>query len=313
VLHLQNFWLLPRLFADRSRWSPTHVLLATQGEGNTYACPEPGAPLLPATRPAGSVAQQHPAAIAQGDQTQEAASKRQLTETHLELVIALAARHHRYLRHLDLPDFIQEGNIGLIRAVERYDYAHSQGHFSSYVHICIGHALADAFFTDDSVMVKKATFYRQRKAAQDRATDADAFRQQLRQLQPLSLDCPFTNDRGERRTLLEVLAFQPSAAVDEQVTEQRRAQVERLLTVLTPREQQIIRLLFGLDATVACVPTYRGVSHVLGCQSVDSLRYRALQKLRALVALPVEQQQALLEQKRQKYARLAARQKEHQA
>ncbi|MBV9616893.1 MAG: sigma-70 family RNA polymerase sigma factor [Ktedonobacteraceae bacterium] len=243
----------------------------------------------------------------QGDHNQETISKHQLVETHLELVMALAAKHRPYLRRLSFLDLVQEGNIGLLRAVESYDYAHSTGSFTGYARVSIRHALADALFLDDSVMVSPKVFRSHCAASQRHIGDPDAFRKHLRSLQPLSLERPFITDLGERHTLLEELTNCPSATSHEQINGQRHAQVEQLLAVLTPCEQQVIRLLYGLDSTTACVPTYSGVAQALGVNDVATLRGRALSKLRALVSLPLSQQHSEIEKKRQKYQRLAMR------
>ena len=108
--------------------------------------------------------------------------------------------------------------------------------------------------------------------------------------------------QGEPSSLLDELVAHSSLPANEQMSEQKRLQVEQFLAALTPREQQVIRLLYSLNEIVACVPTYSGVARHLGCKDVSSLRDRAMSKRRALVALPKEQQQRVLEQKRRKYA-----------
>ena len=64
--------------------------------------------------------------IEQGD----AAAKLQLINANLRLVIHMAKKYHQESNHLALLDLIQEGNIGLIKAAERYDYR--RGRFSTY-------------------------------------------------------------------------------------------------------------------------------------------------------------------------------------
>jgi RNA polymerase sigma factor (sigma-70 family) len=243
------------------------------------------------------------------DQEAERTYKHQLVETYLPLVMALAARHRPHLRRLAWLDLIQEGNIGLLRAVNSYDYAHHPGKgFTTYVRVAIRHALADALFLDDGITISPDVFYKQRAAFQQQGAGQDAFRDQLRRLQPLSLERPFITERGERSTLLEQLVQLPALSPDEETPARQHALIEQWLGVLTPGEQQIIHLYYGLDPTVACEPGYSGVVRYYGgSYTVGSLRARALRKLRALVALPPKEQQRVIEQKRQKYARLAAR------
>jgi RNA polymerase sigma factor (sigma-70 family) len=221
------------------------------------------------------------------DRRAERTSKHQLVETYLPLVMALAARHRPNLRRLTFLDLVQEGNIGLLRAVANYDYAHPGKSFTAYVHVAIRHALADALLLDESVTVSPTVFYKQRAALQQQGAGQDAFRDHLRRLQPLSLERPFTNERGEQTTLLEQLMDLPSPFPDEQTNARPSAEVERLLAVLTPGEQQIMRLFYGLDPTVACEPGYSGVVRYFGGScTVGSLRRRALIKLRAVHSWP---------------------------
>jgi hypothetical protein len=106
-------------------------------------------------------------AQAQHDQETERTSKYQLVETYLPLVITLAARHRPNLRCLASLDLVQEGNIGLLRAVNSYDYAHPGKSFTAYVHVVIRHALSDALLLDDGITVSPGVFYKQRAVLDD--------------------------------------------------------------------------------------------------------------------------------------------------
>ncbi len=225
-------------------------------------------------------------AMARRDHAGEHACKQRLVETHLELVIALVREHYRSVRRLDLLDLIQEGNLGLIRAVNDYAYDRDFGRFTSFACVCIRHALFDGLRAADQIMVSPIVFHQQRKRD-------PGFRERLREMQPLSLNQPFVNAQGEPHTLLDELTALPalSSSPHQDTTQtavQKHAQVERLLAVLTPREQQVIRLLYGLDPTVACEPTYLGVARFLGRSSINAHRSRAMRKLRALVAVSPE-------------------------
>src|SRR5258708_36101373 len=108
----------------------------------------------------------------------------------------------------------------------------------------------------------------------------------LRALQPLSLDALHGE---EDRTFGDLLAAPPfvlpePAAEEEKRQQAKRAQVETLLSRLTPREQQVLRLRYGLNEVDGRCHTPAAIARQLGldCSTVCNLERGALLKLHAL-------------------------------
>jgi RNA polymerase primary sigma factor len=225
------------------------------------------------------------------------AARRRFIQSHLRLVVSVAKRYDG--NGLTLLDLIQEGNLGLMRAVDRFD--HTKGFkFSTYatwwIRQAIGRALADTSRTirvpshvrDTFSLIDQST---SRLASElDRTPTADevsadtgipAERVSLAQQhrRPLvSLSTP-VDDTGEVELgdLLEdddaVAPYEAAASALE------RQALELQLSRLTPREQAVLRSRFGLDddpMTLAEIGELYDVTR----ERVRQIEARALGKLR---------------------------------
>jgi RNA polymerase sigma factor (sigma-70 family) len=207
---------------------------------------------------------------------QAAHAKHRLIEGHLWLAVSLVKRSGARLCTLSPLDLVQEGNLGLLRALDRFDVASSGGNFTAYASTTIRYAILDALPMEDTIQVSHDLFWRNRT---DERVEA------LRALQPLSLDAAHgEEDCAFRDVLAAPPLVLPELAAEEEQHLAKRVRVEALLARLTPREQQVLRLRYGLDEADGCAHTPTAIARKLGldCSTVCTLEKQALQKLRAL-------------------------------
>ena len=231
-----------------------------------------------------------------------ALAKARFVESNLRLVVVMAQR--RQASGVPLADLIQEGNLGLIRAVEKFDWR-TGWKFSTYAKWWIRQAISEAVATSSRTIRLPARIWAQLRelsmasaefvAAHGRAPTNLELADHLGvsttrveellmwSLLPSSLSDPLGGDGG-----LEVgdRLADPDAQLqfDRVAAGCWRGEVERLLTVLGERERQVLCLRFGLDGGEALSLGDTGRRLGLTGERVRQIQVAALAKLREVAS-----------------------------
>ncbi|WP_412068772.1 RNA polymerase sigma factor RpoD/SigA [Rubrivirga sp. IMCC43871] len=222
----------------------------------------------------------------------------QMVRANLRFVVSVAKRYQG--QGLSLSDLINEGNYGLIKAAKRFDETRGFK-FISYAVWWIRQAILQALAEQSRTVrlplnrigtiskIRKATArlaqtYKRPPNIEELAAELDlplhkvedALRHQARSL---SVDEPFGED--DDNSLLDVLEGVASTSPDESlVGESVKADIERALQTLSPREAEITRLYFGIGRETAMTLEEIGHEYELTRERVRQIKEKALRKLR---------------------------------
>jgi len=232
--------------------------------------------------------------IKAGDQT----ALEKLTKANLRFVVSVAKQYQN--QGLTLPDLINEGNLGLIKAAQRFDETRGFK-FISYAVWWIRQSILQALAEQSRIVrlplnkigsinkINKAFAFLEQAnervpSAEEIAKELDMTVEDVKQSlknsgRHVSMDAPLID--GEDSNLYDVLRSGESPNPDKDLLhESLRTEIERALETLTPREADVIRLYFGLAGQHSMTLEEIGETFDLTRERVRQIKEKAIRRLK---------------------------------
>jgi RNA polymerase primary sigma factor len=232
--------------------------------------------------------------IRQGDR--EALDK--LTRANLRFVVSVAKQYQN--QGLSLADLVNEGNIGLIKAAQRFDETRGFK-FISYAVWWIRQAILQALAEQSRIVrlplnrvgalhkIGKASSTLEQEFGREPSAEEIAKELEMNPLEVtdtlkisnshLSLDAPFSH--GEDNSLMDVLANELQPAPDDALLDESlKIEISKALDTLTIREAEVISLYFGINRERAFTLEEIGSEFGLTRERVRQIKEKAIRRLR---------------------------------
>lgn len=234
--------------------------------------------------------------IKQGD----AIALEKLTKANLRFVVSVAKQYQN--QGLSLSDLINEGNLGLIKAAQRFDETRGFK-FISYAVWWIRQSILQALAEQSRIVrlplnkvglsnkIIKAYSVLEQEFEREPSPDELASLLEINTdeveatlgvaMRHVSMDAPF--QQGEEGTLLDVMANPNSISADDKVNyvESLRVEIERSLSTLTERQKDVIKLYFGIGVPNQLSLEDIGAHFGLTRERVRQIKDKAISKLRS--------------------------------
>lgn len=231
--------------------------------------------------------------IRQGDR----AALEKLTRANLRFVVSVAKQYQN--QGMSLSDLINEGNIGLLKAAEKFDETRGFK-FISYAVWWIRQSILQALAEQsrnirlplnqvgllNKISKESAQFeqrYERRPTSEELSDILDIPAEKIDEAlshsgSPLSVDAPF--EEGESNSLLDVLPSSDTPTTDKSLMNESLAtEIDRALSTLTDREKEILQMLFGIgcqEMTLEEIGDHFGLTR----ERVRQVKEKALRRLR---------------------------------
>ncbi len=233
-------------------------------------------------------------------QTEAARAKREMIEANLRLVIKFAKKHSNRGLGLDFSDLVQDGNIGLMKAVDKFDYRLGNK-FSTYatnwIQQGISRSIADQARTiripvhmiDNIHKIQRASRQFMHKSGRQPTAEelskiiylpVDKIHKAMKvNLKPISLEAPVGTDEESSR--IEIIADETAKNPFMSAAQKNlRKIVTQILSELDPKEETVLRQRFGMStnktSTLEEVGEYIGVTR----ERIRQIEQKALNKLK---------------------------------
>ena len=236
--------------------------------------------------------------LAQRIKAGDVAALEKLTKANLRFVVSVAKQYQN--QGLTLPDLINEGNLGLIKAAQRFDETRGFK-FISYAVWWIRQSILQALAEQSRIVrlplnkigsINKINkMYAYLEQANERVPSAEEIARELDMSvndvkesmknagRHISMDAPLVE--GEDSNLYDVIRSNESPNPDKSlILDSLRTEIERALETLTPREADVVRLYFGLSDQHAMTLEEIGETFDLTRERVRQIKEKAIRRLK---------------------------------